>query len=104
MYFSTFAFTCAYTSASMDGSKKEEGMGTLEPGTQCLRVAGSARFDFHRSDFQWGEPKKVEIASIDRTNSFSLGREQRWNNRSLSVGANRHFGVEPRIWRLAHRS
>ncbi|KAG5237612.1 malonyl-CoA:anthocyanidin O-glucoside-6''-O-malonyltransferase [Salix suchowensis] len=47
-------------------------LASLEPGTQCLGVAGSTRFDFYRSDFGWGEPEKVEIASIDRTNSVSL--------------------------------
>jgi hypothetical protein len=47
-------------------------LASLEPGTHCLGVAGSTRFDFYRSDFGWGEPKKVEIASIDRTSSISL--------------------------------
>ncbi|KAJ6897515.1 hypothetical protein NC652_024342 [Populus alba x Populus x berolinensis] len=47
-------------------------LASLEPGTHCLGVAGSTRFDFYRSDFGWGEPKKVDIASIDRTSSISL--------------------------------
>ncbi|GLU01814.1 hypothetical protein SLE2022_190980 [Rubroshorea leprosula] len=39
---------------------------------QCISVAGSARFKVYESDFGWGKPKKVEIASIDRTGAISL--------------------------------
>ncbi|KAF9674770.1 hypothetical protein SADUNF_Sadunf10G0161500 [Salix dunnii] len=67
-------------------------LASLEPGTQCLGVAGSTRFDFYRSDFGWGEPEKVEIASIDRTNSVSLveSRDRKTGGVEIGLVLKRH--------------
>ncbi|CAJ1833563.1 unnamed protein product [Sphenostylis stenocarpa] len=39
---------------------------------RIIGVAGSPRFDVYGNDFGWGRPKKVEMASIDRTGAFCL--------------------------------
>ncbi|TKY65083.1 Phenolic glucoside malonyltransferase 2 [Spatholobus suberectus] len=39
---------------------------------KMIGVAGSPRFEAYSNDFGWGRPKKVEMASIDRTGAFCL--------------------------------
>jgi len=39
---------------------------------KIVGVAGSPRFEAYSNDFGWGRPKKVEMASIDRTAAFCL--------------------------------
>ncbi|ESW11464.1 hypothetical protein PHAVU_008G032200 [Phaseolus vulgaris] len=39
---------------------------------KMIGIAGSPRFDAYSNDFGWGRPKKVEMASIDKTGAFCL--------------------------------
>lgn len=39
---------------------------------RIIGVAGSPKFEVYGNDFGWGRPKKVEMASIDRTGAFCL--------------------------------
>ncbi|XP_057492013.1 anthocyanin 5-aromatic acyltransferase-like [Actinidia eriantha] len=43
----------------------------IPPG-RLIGIAGSPHFDFYKTNFGWGRPRKVETTSIDKTGSFSL--------------------------------
>ncbi|PSS30518.1 Phenolic glucoside malonyltransferase, partial [Actinidia chinensis var. chinensis] len=42
------------------------------PPSRLFGIAGSPRFEFYKTDFGWGRPRKVETISIDKTRDFSL--------------------------------
>ncbi|KAK7295466.1 hypothetical protein RJT34_18375 [Clitoria ternatea] len=44
----------------------------LDADVKTIGVAGSPRFEVYSIDFGWGRPKKVAMASIDRTTAFCL--------------------------------
>ncbi|XP_047147319.1 phenolic glucoside malonyltransferase 1-like [Vigna umbellata] len=52
--------------------------------TKIIGVAGSPRFDAYSNDFGWGRPKKVEIATIDRTAAFCLSDSR--NGDGVEIG------------------
>ncbi|KAL3518779.1 hypothetical protein ACH5RR_021368 [Cinchona calisaya] len=39
---------------------------------RAVRVAGAPKINFYQVDFGWGEPKKFEFVSIDKTGAISL--------------------------------
>lgn len=41
-------------------------------GDKMVGVAGSPRFEVYSVDFGWGKPRKVEMASIDKTGAICL--------------------------------
>ncbi|GFY86963.1 hypothetical protein Acr_05g0006020 [Actinidia rufa] len=43
----------------------------IPPG-RLFTIAGSPHFDFYKTNFGWGRPRKVETTSIDKTGAFSL--------------------------------
>ncbi|GFZ19232.1 hypothetical protein Acr_27g0009710 [Actinidia rufa] len=57
---------------------------SIPPG-RLLSIAGSPRFDFYKTDFGWGRPKKVETTSIDKTGAFSLS-DSRDGSRGIEIG------------------
>lgn len=48
----------------------------LKGGYQILGVAGSNRFGVYETDFGWGKPAKVEIASVDRAMTIGLAESK----------------------------
>ncbi|QCE12673.1 shikimate O-hydroxycinnamoyltransferase [Vigna unguiculata] len=51
---------------------------------KIVGVAGSPRFDAYGNDFGWGRPKKVEMASIDKTAAFCLSDSR--NGDGVEIG------------------
>ncbi|XP_057492138.1 phenolic glucoside malonyltransferase 1-like [Actinidia eriantha] len=68
-----------------------EGMGdlisrcTAIPPSRLFGIAGSPRFEFYKTDFGWGRPRKVEITSNDKTGSLSLS-DSRDGSSSVEIG------------------
>ncbi|XP_027358082.1 phenolic glucoside malonyltransferase 1-like [Abrus precatorius] len=52
---------------------------------RIFSTAGSPWFEVYSTDFGWGRPKKVDMASIDRTGAFSLS-ESRNNDGGIEIG------------------
>ncbi|GMN42096.1 hypothetical protein TIFTF001_011314 [Ficus carica] len=57
----------------------------LSEGTVIVGVAGSPRLGVYGVDFGWGQPKKVEVVSIDRTEAFSMA-ESRDGSGGIEIG------------------
>ncbi|XP_057436114.1 phenolic glucoside malonyltransferase 1-like [Lotus japonicus] len=51
---------------------------------KTIGVAGSPRFEVYSTDFGWGRPKKVEMASIDKTAAFCLSDSK--NGDGIEIG------------------
>ncbi|XP_061366523.1 phenolic glucoside malonyltransferase 1-like [Gastrolobium bilobum] len=54
-------------------------------GDRLFSTAGSPRFEVYSIDFGFGRPKKVDVASIDKTGAFSLS-ESKNNNGGIEIG------------------
>ncbi|XP_048327466.2 phenolic glucoside malonyltransferase 1-like [Ziziphus jujuba] len=52
---------------------------------RMMSVAGSPRFEVYSTDFGFGRPRKVEIASIDKTEAVNLS-ESRNGNGGVEIG------------------
>lgn len=51
---------------------------------KTIGVAGSPRFEVYSTNFGWGRPKKVEMASIDKTAAFCLSDSK--NGDGIEIG------------------
>ncbi|XP_048328601.2 phenolic glucoside malonyltransferase 1-like [Ziziphus jujuba] len=60
-------------------------MDQSESQQRMMSVAGSPRFEVYSTDFGFGRPRKVEIASIDKTGAVSLS-ESRNGNGGVEIG------------------
>ncbi|KAG4925895.1 hypothetical protein JHK84_051588 [Glycine max] len=56
---------------------------------RIIGVAGSPRFEAYSNDFGWGRPKKVEMASIDRTGAFCLSDSKNGDGVEVSFVSNK---------------
>ncbi|XLU75894.1 hypothetical protein S245_034947, partial [Arachis hypogaea] len=45
-------------------------------GKRAYSVAGSTRFGVYGVDFGYGRPKKVDVASVDKTGAFALSESR----------------------------
>ncbi|XP_061365987.1 phenolic glucoside malonyltransferase 2-like [Gastrolobium bilobum] len=52
---------------------------------KTIGAAGSPKFDVYNCDFGWGRPKKVEMASIDRTGAFCLSDSKNGDGVEISL-------------------
>ncbi|KAM7279439.1 hypothetical protein ACFE04_006573 [Oxalis oulophora] len=50
-----------------------------------IGVAGWPKLEFYGVDFGWGRPRKVDVVSIDKGNSFSMA-ESRDQSRGIEIG------------------
>ncbi|GFY86968.1 hypothetical protein Acr_05g0006070 [Actinidia rufa] len=55
------------------------------PPSQFFSIAGSPRFEFYKTDFGWGRPRKVVTTSIDKNGAFSLS-DSRDGNSWVEIG------------------
>ncbi|GFY86927.1 hypothetical protein Acr_05g0005660 [Actinidia rufa] len=55
------------------------------PPARLFSIAGSPRFEFYKTNFGWGRPRKVETTSIDKTGAFSLS-DSRDGNSEIEIG------------------
>ncbi|KAK7394400.1 hypothetical protein VNO78_14928 [Psophocarpus tetragonolobus] len=61
----------------------------LTDDVRIIGVAGSPRFDVYSTDFGWGRPNKVEMASIDRTGAFCLSDTKNGDGVEISFVSNK---------------
>jgi hypothetical protein len=80
-----------------------EGVATAD--VKTVGAAGSPKFEVYSTDFGCGKPKKVEIASIDRTGAFCISdcrngdgvemvlclRKEQWRHLLLSLQMSLHL-------------
>ncbi|XP_044467765.1 phenolic glucoside malonyltransferase 1-like [Mangifera indica] len=57
----------------------------MEAGDQTIGLAGSIRFNVYGVDFGWGRPKKVEIASVEKTGAVALTEARDGNGVEIGV-------------------
>ncbi|XP_060672544.1 phenolic glucoside malonyltransferase 1-like [Ziziphus jujuba] len=63
----------------------DDAMDQKESKQRMMSVAGSPRFEVYSTDFGFGRPRKVEIASIDKTGVVSLS-DSRIGNGGVEIG------------------
>ncbi|GFY86958.1 HXXXD-type acyl-transferase family protein [Actinidia rufa] len=65
------------------------------PPNRLFGIAGSPRFEFYKTNFGWGRPRKVETISIDKTRDFSLS-DSRDGSSGVEIGIalNKHESEE----------
>ena len=56
----------------------------IPPG-RFISIVGSPRFEFYKTDFGWGRPRKVKTTSIDKTEAFSLS-DSRDGSSGIEIG------------------
>ncbi|WJX78804.1 agmatine N(4)-coumaroyltransferase [Trifolium repens] len=87
-----------------------EGVATAD--VKTVGAAGSPKFEVYSTDFGCGKPKKVEIASIDRTGAFCISdcrngdgvemvlclRKEQWRHLLLSLQMSLHLKAFIWLW------
>ncbi|KAJ1421508.1 Transferase [Sesbania bispinosa] len=63
--------------------------GLVTDDVKTIGTAGSPRFEVYSSDFGWGRPKKVEMASIDRTAAFCLSDSKNGDGVEIGLVSNK---------------
>ncbi|KAJ7974301.1 Phenolic glucoside malonyltransferase [Quillaja saponaria] len=68
----TKGLTSLETDGVLSGADKWVSMLSGITSGRTFAIAGSSHFDVYNIDYGWGSPKKVEMASIDRTGAICL--------------------------------